>query len=144
MDRTKILFFLPEIHQVLTGGNLYNQQVMSYFARFQPVETIVFSPESEITGEWEDRPDQIAVIDTLLLNHIRFVQFLEKMKEGIPLILFVHHLNLLEPGNYSPRVERELRLLSLFNGFVVTSRYSAECLKERGVAPAKFVWHDRA
>ncbi len=137
MSSTKIRFFLPEIHHWQTGGNLYNQQVISYLTRFLPVEAIVISPEGDFPGEWEERSDQIAVIDTLLLNNSRFVQFLGKIKERVPLILLVHYLNLLDPENPSSQVERELRLLSLFSGFIVTSRYSAECLKERGIAPEK-------
>jgi len=137
MDQTKILFFLPAIHHWQTGGNLYNRQVISYLAQFQQVEAIIYSPESELPGEDEKHADQIAVIDTLLLNNSRFVHFLRKLTGQIPLVLLVHYLNLLDPENHSSEVRRELQLLSLFDGFIVTSRYSAECLMERGVPPEK-------
>ncbi len=117
---------LPDILQHATGGNLFNQRVLTF------LETVATVDRQVITkGQQSTTPAAVTLIDSLLLAAAADAS---QEQLGCRLLL-AHYLHLFEPRcRHSAEAERERRLLSNVDGVITTSVYCRDVLTTEGFA----------
>ena len=131
-------FFLPDILNLLTGGNIFNQHLMQELARHHEVNKKVISASAadENNGLAHSPEDAYWILDSLLMRNNRFMERVAGFKKSKSKLLLVHYLNILNPENSSgPDAVQERENLSIFDGFITTSQYSKQKLVEAGISP---------
>jgi glycosyltransferase involved in cell wall biosynthesis len=120
-----VVFVLPETHDEVSGGNLYNAALLSALGD---------SARRVSVSQWQTTPQQSGVylIDSLNLNE--FDQMQSSRVEGQFFILLVHHLPSLEPGLNldDPQRTQESRILGAFDAFLATSPFTRDYLQSGG------------
>lgn len=130
---SRLLFYLPAIRDLRTGGNYYNRMLMKALRQRRPVEWVVVDHNFSSTRQRISDPATVHLIDSLLLSDERFGKLLEEGAFFGTKILLAHYVNLIDPARrIGKAAERERALLPLFRGIVATSRYTADCLREAG------------
>lgn len=129
-DRPPLVFVLPDGHGGVSGGNIYNAELIAALARrgatveARGIGELARGELADVTG--------ISLFDTLDLAAI--VAGASRGPRG-PRGLVVHHLPSLEPGLPSthPSLELEARALPLFDLYLSTSAFTTRLLQERGI-----------
>lgn len=136
-----LTFFVPPIHRVPTGGNVFNRRVMEALSNKDAMKGVVSVVEG-FPGEVAPRPvdsggNSVALVDSLVARTAGRSTVLKARRLFPKLIMIVHYLNLLNPDRRGSRdVQREREILKDYDGFITTSRYSREALIAHGVTPA--------
>ncbi|MCH8010422.1 MAG: glycosyltransferase family 4 protein [Candidatus Marinimicrobia bacterium] len=134
-----ILFFVPAIHQLPTGGNIYNQKIIEHLSKIANIKVVIAESELlpiQITTDFSNRNNGVIIIDSLLANDIEGIREIRNEARFVRLILVVHYLHLLNPKNNDLfKVSSELEMLRLFNGFIAISHYSRHVLISHNVSP---------
>jgi glycosyltransferase involved in cell wall biosynthesis len=132
----KLLFHLPEIFQMKTGGNIYNQQIISNLRSHFTVETVTVnaSGKIELAPRSGKTQDAVQIIDTLLLKNSSFLEKLKNHQGKAHSVLLVHYLNIFEPGKMPVESQaREREWLPYFDGFITTSNYTKNTLLRENI-----------
>jgi len=133
MKEPALTLFLPRESRKLSGGNLYNREIVEALRRRVPVET----PDIASLGAALDRgAPGVYLLDSLDLEA---ALTLERRAPGQRFGLLMHHLPSLEPGlsDSDPARDLERRALERFDFWIATSELSRELLIERGLAPQR-------
>lgn len=147
-----VIFVLPDGAGLPSGGNIYNAELARMVARLGAsgatgavdatsalAATRARNDDVSVTtqsvDEWKTRiaagEPGTYLVDTLLLGDAGAI---ESRRAGQRFVLVVHHLPSLEPGAVSAASrDDERRVLSLFDGFVATSAFTAKHLVASGV-----------
>lgn len=136
----KFQFFLPDILNLPTGGNIFNQHLMGVLSRNHEVKKTVISSKKTVEKDGKEHleDDSHWIVDSLLLWNSSFMERLVSSKITEGKWLLVHYLNILDPQNSSgTKRKQEKEKLSIFDGFIVTSYYSKKMLIESGIAAQK-------
>ncbi|UCF63570.1 MAG: glycosyltransferase family 4 protein [bacterium] len=135
----KFQFFLPDILDFPTGGNIFNQHFMQQLARSHEVDQIIVSPKKKVNipDTVELETDTCWLIDSLLTGHQELIKSIADINISYGKWLLVHYLNMLDPAHASgPDTDEERKNLAHFDGYIVTSRYSKNQLMNNGI-PAR-------
>lgn len=135
-----INFFVPSIHHLPTGGNIFNREVINYLsgkARIDVEVKLVDSGEADIaiTGT---RPgvNSVAVVDSLVARYAHGAVIFSAREIFSRIVIVVHYLHLLDPAHRgSDEIQLERKILEAGDGFVTTSRFSRAALISHGVLP---------
>lgn len=130
----QLTFFLPEMHRLYTGGNVFNRYLYHQLKKILPVKTIIVpSKFSGLNIPVSPIDKSIWIIDSLLLQNQDWIDFLQK-QTAIDKFLLIHYLHLLDPrGKPAVVIQREKKILPSFQGFITTSQFSRECLQQAGI-----------
>ncbi len=126
---SRLAFVLPSGSHLVTGGNIYNRELLGAARRHRAVNALS-------VADWErqvaDGEPGTFVVDTL--NMSDFLRAVAAPREQQRFLLVVHLLPSMDPvrdrDDASLAVEREA--LPRFDGFLVTSAYTAGQLRARG------------
>jgi len=123
----RLVFVLPPENELVSGGNLYNRQLVDAVRRRRPIEEVTEERWAALVAAGERA---IYLVDTVSLE--RFLPVTPRA--GQRFLLVVHHLPSLEPGlsDGDPSLAVERAALPRFDGFVVTSSYTASHLRAGG------------
>ena len=138
----KVHFFLPDIHHLPTGGNIFNMHLMAELSYHLKVEKTILSPKSGIIqADEKPLPDTSHwIVDSLLLANHSFLDYLSSSAKSGKKWLLVHYLKILDPQNQSNSEIEQLReILSIFDGFIVTSQFSKQMLIRSGIGTRNIV-----
>ena len=138
----KFHFFLPDILNLPTGGNIFNHHLMRELSRNHKVNTTVISSMNGADQEEKEdfEEDAYCMVDSLLIRNTTFKQKIGNVKKTKSKWLIAHYLNILDPQNSSDHDrEYEKEFLKIFDGFIVTSQYSEKKLIEYGFDAAKII-----
>lgn len=129
-----IVFVKPEGSEGVSGGNLYNRQLIGALGEwpgFRCVEVNQFCEQEQSASTY--------IVDSLNLRELS--QVVSARVPGQRYILLLHYLPSMNPdlAESSPDVVLERSLMKEFDGFVVTSSFSAEYLKQAGHGERVFV-----
>lgn len=132
-------FFIPSIYRLSTGGNIFNRKIIDFFSDAHTVTVTVYRQSSDLQTAGVpaegSQTNHMVIVDSLLLREPPVRKFVKEKGAGVCLVLLVHYLHLIDPEHEdSPAARRELELLPAFDGFVTTSRFSAEKLIRQGVS----------
>ncbi len=141
-----VVFVLPDGAALPSGGNIYNAELARAVALLGAagvtgaVENDV-RVATETVHDWKIRvaagEPGTYLVDTLLL---RDAGALESRRPGQHFVLIVHLLPSLVPGAVSAAaLDDERRALSLFDGFLTTSAFTAKHLVASGVDARRIV-----
>ena len=123
-----LLFLTPPIHDLPTGGNVYNRKILGILEEIEHVR--VDNTTSRIQDEVGNLDDvDVVIVDSLLAEIKRPVDF-----NGLWCLL-VHYLTICDPS--ASQVERrrlEREWLGRYDRFVTTSQYTKNCLIKAGIA----------
>lgn len=122
----RILFLLPDIVGKPTGGNIYNELVMSTMPVHVEVTGQVIKRGSDITAEILAGQDGV-IVDSLLVTEIN-----PEHHRGNGMqrwFVLTHYLPICDPGRSGEQRESWYALLKTYDGFVTTSQYTASCLE---------------
>lgn len=131
-----LVFVLPDAHGGISGGNIYNAELIAALGRRgAPLEARSIG---ELASGGLAPVASVSFFDTLDLAQI--VAGVERAPAG-PLGLIVHHLPSLEPGLASahPSLELEARALPLFDLYLSTSAFTTRLLEQRGIEPRRLL-----
>lgn len=136
----QLIFFLPDVHRLYTGGNIFNRYLSEHLKEFLPVKNIIIQTKFSGLDSSLPSPDEsVWLIDSLLLQNQEWMDFLLKQMAP-PKILLVHYLHLLDTRDTSDAVlQRERAFLPLFQGFITTSDYSRQCLCQVGISEEQII-----
>lgn len=127
-----LTFVLPGAAGVVSGGHLYNQRVLDAL--------LAAGHRWDVCSLEEFRRRRCGADDVCFFDTIYLPDLAAADLAGVRAYLIVHHLASLAPedGRTSDEVfaEDEREPLSLFQGFVATSRFTAEYLVRRGFGEA--------
>jgi glycosyltransferase involved in cell wall biosynthesis len=128
----RLRFILPDGHVGISGGNIYNAQLILALRR-GGVTVETRSIADFLRGSPSVGPD-LCFVDTLNLSE--FLANPEARARGT-YGLVVHHLPSLEPGLSATHesLDVEARALPLFDRYLSTSEFTTALLLARGIAP---------
>jgi len=132
MRNERLLFVLPPDSDRISGGNIYNRELLAAVSRqHRAIESIA---EAECRRMVAAGASGIFLIDTVSLAELEGSLRPAARAPGQRLVLVVHHLPSLEPGLAPdhPSWIRERATLPGLDGFLATSRYTAALLRAAG------------
>jgi len=138
-----IVFLVPDIRDVPTGGNVYNRRVMAEMEA--PVEAVSWSVEEVPQGpfDFSDRlrdEGGVVVVDSLLVRHGEALRAVRAAHPEARLVLLTHYLHCVDPTASDPgAAEAERAVLSLFDGAVTPSAHVRDALCAEGMVPETVV-----
>ena len=134
------IFFLPEIHQMQTGGNIYNRHMMTHLMKSEKVHRVVIENPFRSDHLKEDlkyllaERGNIFIIDSLLATNTDLLRSLDDINRSAGKYLMVHFLNILDSREKKiARIVEENKHLECFDGFITSSHYSREILVKNGI-----------
>ena len=131
-------FVLPEERTLPSGGNIYNEHLIATLQSVgQPVNII--SVEAYINAVEQDQAG-VYWVDTLMLDHLDGV--ITQHPQRACSLLIVHHLNSLSPAKGQSRenlLAQEILFLNWFQGFLVTSSFTGDYLRQQGLSQSIIV-----
>ena len=117
---------MPLIHDRLTGGSVYNNQVLTYLGKSATVELYLDLPDAD-RSQW---PGGLWLVDSLCLE--TGASHLRRCPDAVG-VLIAHYLHLLDPRySHSERAEREFVALRHYRAVVTTSHFAQRALADRG------------
>ncbi len=124
-----LVFVMPDGSDEISGGNLYNAQLL---AALKSCGHVLRMSVSEFASS--DLPRGTYLVDTLNLDVAQGV--LERRSAGQRFVLLVHHLPSLEPGLAPdhPSLAVEGAVLGKFDGYVATGEFTRTWLAECGIS----------
>ncbi len=134
MTSGRLVFVLPSDSHLVSGGNIYNRELLAAARRQRSVDAMS-------VAEWE-RAVAAGEPGIFLVDTLNMSEFMRAVRDPRPrgqrFVLVVHHLPSLEPGLPAdhPALALEAEALPRFDGFLATSRYTAELLRARGLPGA--------
>ena len=133
-------FIIPDYTRFVSGGNWYNEQLIDAL-KLETERPIYIWTIDELRTQFSTLEKGVFFVDTLYLEAI--TRYLLIKKEGQQFHLIVHHLgSLFPPETYTSDTyfeEKEKRILPLFDGFLTSSQYTANYLKERQLTQKSLV-----
>ena len=131
-----LAFVLPPESHLISGGNLYNQHIISALDALRPTRPVppvrVLSPEAWAQEVRQGRAG-VFLVDSLCLAALQAC--LPQKQPGQRFLLIVHHLPSLEPDidARDPALALERAVLPHVDGFLATSAYTRDMLVQRGL-----------
>jgi glycosyltransferase involved in cell wall biosynthesis len=117
---------MPLIHDRLTGGSVYNNQVLTHLGKSATVELYLDLPDAD-RSQW---PGGLWLVDSLCLE--TGASHLRRCPDAAG-VLIAHYLHLLDPRySHSERAERECVALRYYRAVVTTSHFAQRALADRG------------
>ncbi len=129
-----VLFLVPDIHDLQTGGNVYNRRVVAGIRPEASVRVVAWTPDE---GEPLD-PDlpttDAIVIDSLLAQHPASLQAVAEAQPSATTILMVHYLHCIDPHEADTEAATdERKALRIVDGAITTSCFTRRALVEEGL-----------
>jgi glycosyltransferase involved in cell wall biosynthesis len=129
----RLSFLVPDLHDRPTGGNIYNRRIITELQRRGPVEVV---PWSEETDSSSIPPNDVVLVDSLLVRHDEALRALREAHPDASLVLLTHYLHCIDPNEQdTPQAETEQALLPVFDGAITTSQYAKGALADAGMCP---------
>jgi glycosyltransferase involved in cell wall biosynthesis len=123
-----IVFVLPETSGEVSGGNLYNAELLSSLQASYDCQRLS-------VRVWQSEPPRAGVYLVDSLNLAEFEAMYASRIPGQFFVLLVHHLPSLEPGLAADdsQLALEGRTLPCFDAFLATSQFTHSHLRTRGL-----------
>lgn len=129
-----VTVLLPDIHQLQTGGNIYNRRMIDELREELSLRTHTWDPEATPRLHLDLPDPAVLVVDSLLTRHPPALQALRSTHPTATLVLLSHYLHCIDPeAQNTERAESERSVLELFDGVVTTSRFAKRALVRAGV-----------
>ena len=129
-----MIFIVPDIADMPTGGNIYNRRVLDHWPTGTP--TVVTWPVDTSPTDPTMGVDVGAavLVDSLCLKHIDAIRMLRKSRPEAHIAVLAHYLACVDPRKQdSETAQAERDLLPLFDGAITTSVFVKNQLVREGM-----------
>ncbi|MEM8486999.1 MAG: glycosyltransferase family 4 protein [Bacteroidota bacterium] len=127
----KLLFLLPDIQGIPTGGNIYNQEMMQRLKAYCTVEEAVWTPATSMPALLAPGYDW-AFVDSLLVDHLDVDALRNLAGQQTRWGILVHYFPFFDPHHAASDVA--IDGLLAYDLYVTTSAYSKACLADAGIS----------
>lgn len=129
-----ITFVVPEIHDLQSGGNVYNRRMARELEAEAPVHVEIWSPGERPSPDFESPESGAIVVDSLLARSPGATEALRAARPEATLVLLVHYLRAIDPEMSDSRTARaERQALGGVDGAIATSRFARDALVDEGM-----------
>ena len=128
-----IVFLVPDIHDLQTGGNVFNRRMVAGLRPETTVRVKTWAPDTRPAPMPALQDARLIVVDSLLARHPGALRAVQEHTAATPLILLVHYLRCIDP--HAPDTDGaadERATLNVMDGAVTTSRYVKQALVGEG------------
>ena len=130
-----VLFLVPDIHALQTGGNVYNRRMIEGLRPHTDVRVRPWTPDETPAGALDCAGADVIVIDSLLAQHPEAVRALRAACPGGTLVLLTHYLTCVDPYTAAPSAAAdEQTALAEMDGAITTSQYVRQALVDEGLS----------
>lgn len=130
-----IVFLVPGIHVLQTGGNVFNRRVVAGLRPETTVRVETWDPDARPSSALDVADASLLVADSLLARHPESLRDLRKKHAAVPLVLLVHYLHCVDP--YAADTEtaaNERATLGVVDAVIATSRFVRRSIVDEGLA----------
>ncbi|MFB6272295.1 MAG: glycosyltransferase, partial [Salinibacter sp.] len=122
-----VLFLVPDIHDLQTGGNVFNRRMAEALRPETPVRVVSWNP-TEAPGADISGADVI-VADSLLAQHPDALLVVREANPTASLVLLVHYLHCVDPhASDSEAAADERATLATVDAAIAPSRFVRQAL----------------
>lgn len=126
---------VPEIHELQTGGNVYNRRMARELEAEASVQVEAWSPGERPAADLEIPETGVIVVDSLLARSPDAIKELRAARPERTLVLLVHYLRAIDPEMSDSRTARvERQALQEVDGAIATSEFTRGALAEEGIS----------
>jgi glycosyltransferase involved in cell wall biosynthesis len=127
-----ITVLVPDIHDLQTGGNVYNRRMVAGMRPEASVRVVAWTPDE---SDPLDLPASgVVVVDSLLAQHPDALRTVQVRHPAATFVLLVHYLHCVDPHTGDPSIAaHERKTLRAIDGALTTSRFTRRALMEEGV-----------
>ncbi len=126
---------VPDIHDLQTGGNIFNRRIVEEARRALSIETRSWDPVSTPRLQLDAPDAEVLVVDSLLIRYPEALRTLRDRHPTATFVLLAHYLHCIDPRERdSERATSERSVLNLFDGVVTTSRFAERALAQEGIS----------
>lgn len=121
----KYEFVIPDVDSFVSGGNLYNKELVTALSLLAEVKTVVYS-------EWKNNSSKecVTIIDSIYIDDITVNEIRPKKNY----VLLLHYLDVFfEQHNSHDLLLKRLEQLANFDLFIATGKYSKDWLMSHGI-----------
>jgi len=145
-----VLFLVPDIHDLQTGGNVFNRRIIEGLrpdrrkevsrrpSRMRPemdVRVVPWNPGETSVADLELSDADVVVADSLLAQHSEALRTVQGEHPAVTLILLVHYLHCIDPRSSDTAVAADERdTLNAVDAAITTSRFVRRALGEEGLS----------
>ncbi len=130
-----VAVLVPSIHDLQTGGNVFNRRIVTALRPETSVRVVPWSPdETPVSGLDVSGADVIAA-DSILGQHPDALHTVRKEHPAATLILLVHYLHCIDPRVPDASIAADERqTLDVVDAAIATSGYVEQALGEEGLS----------
>lgn len=136
-DATKqvtVAFLVPDIHDLQTGGNVYNRRMVEELRPGMSIRVVSWTPEDTPACELDLPGADVVVVDSLFARHPEAIQSVAEAGPNATLVLLVHYLDCVDPHASDPKAAADERAtLGRVDAAIAPSRFVKQALVEEGL-----------
>ena len=137
-DGGEIVFLVPAIHDLQTGGNVYNRRIVEQLRPKKPVQVVAWSPDEAPASDLALSGADVLIVDSLLAQHPEALRTVKEAAPAAMMVLVVHYLRCVDPSVTNGDTGANERVtLTVVDGAIATSRFVKRSLEEEGVPPER-------
>lgn len=133
--RPSVLFLVPEIHALQTGGNVYNRRMIAGMRSTMSVRVCPWVPAAASAEALGGTRAEVIVVDSLLTRTPRALRALRAARPAATLVLLAHYLTCVDPQATDAAVAAAERAsLAELDAAITPSQYVRQALLDEGFA----------
>lgn len=130
-----MIYLVPDIHDLQTGGNVYNRRMVEELDPEWSVRVVPWAPVDAPPPHLDGSEADVIVIDSLLARTPDAMRAVWEARPNSTLVLLAHYLHCIDPNaDDAETATAERAALDVFDGVVTTSRFTKRALTEEGVS----------
>lgn len=135
-----MIYLVPDIHDLQTGGNVYNRRMVEEMRPERSVRVVAWAPADSPLPLLNAPETDVIVVDSLLARHPEAIQAVAKAHPTATLVLLVHYLHCVDPHASDPEAAVDERAsLDVVDAAITPSRFVQQALVEEGVPDERAV-----
>lgn len=133
MESVNVLFLVPDIHDLQTGGNVFNRRIVEELHPETPVRIVRWSPDETPASRLDLSGTDVVVADSLLARHPDALRAVREEPPAATLVLLVHYLHCIDPRSPDTALATDERAtMGVVDGAITTSRFVRQALGGEG------------
>ncbi len=133
-EEAEVAFLVPDIHDLQTGGNVYNRRVVEGMRPEASVRVVAWNPDEAPSPDLDLTAAAVIVVDSLLAQHPDALRTVRARRPAATLVLLAHYLHCIDPHTGDPTIAASERdTLRAIDGAITTSRFTRRALMKGGV-----------
>ena len=130
-----VCFLVPDIHDLQTGGNVFNRQMIKGLRPETPVRVVSWAPDEIPATDLDLSGADVIVADSLLAQHPEALRTVQEEHPAASLVLLVHYLRCIDPqATNAATAADERATLGVVDAAITTSRFVRRALVDEGLS----------